>query len=105
MLPHERSLVKRMEGRPFALIGINGDEPDDLKAGLAREKVTWRSFRNSPGPGKLDLAELWGIEGWPTLYLIDQRGVIRHRWAGSPGEKTLERAIEQLVAEAEKKDQ
>ena len=25
MLPHERSLVARMEGRPFALLGVNCD--------------------------------------------------------------------------------
>jgi hypothetical protein len=25
MYPHERSLVKRLEGKPFALLGINSD--------------------------------------------------------------------------------
>ena len=25
MYPHERSLVKRLEGKPFALIGVNSD--------------------------------------------------------------------------------
>ncbi|HEV3006331.1 MAG TPA: TlpA disulfide reductase family protein [Pirellulales bacterium] len=28
MFPHERSLVQRFAGRPFALVGVNGDEPD-----------------------------------------------------------------------------
>jgi hypothetical protein len=27
--------------------------------------------------------------------------VIRHKWVGSPGEKTLDEAIEKLVKEAE----
>ena len=30
MFPYERSLVKRLEGEPFALIGVNGDR--DLTA-------------------------------------------------------------------------
>jgi hypothetical protein len=29
MYPHERSLVKKMEGKPFALIGVNSDEDRD----------------------------------------------------------------------------
>ena len=41
MVPHERSLVKRMEGKPFALLGFNGD--DDRSAANAaarRENMT-----------------------------------------------------------------
>ena len=37
-----------------------------------------------------------------TLYVIDHKGVIRHKWLGSPGDKVLDDAIEKLVAEAEK---
>ena len=29
MYPHERSLVKKLEGKPFALIGINSDTDRD----------------------------------------------------------------------------
>ena len=29
MFPHERSLVKRLEGKPFALLGVNSDEDKD----------------------------------------------------------------------------
>ena len=30
MFPHERSLVKRLENKPFALIGINSDKDKNL---------------------------------------------------------------------------
>ncbi len=44
MYPHERSLVKRLAGEPFALIGVNSDKD---KAKLAKrmeeESITWRS--------------------------------------------------------------
>ena len=28
MIPHERSLVKKLEGKPFVLLGVNGDDED-----------------------------------------------------------------------------
>jgi hypothetical protein len=33
--------------------------------------------------------------------VIDHKGVIRHKWLGSPGNEKLDEAIETLVAEAE----
>lgn len=102
MYPHERSLVKRLEGKPFALVGVNSDK--DLKALkpiLEKEQITWRSFWNGEKGTAGPISAEWKISGWPTLYLIDHKGVIRHRFLGSPGEKALDAAIERLVEEAE----
>ena len=45
LIPHERSLVKRLAGKPFALIGVNTDEDrEELKKVVKQEKITWRSF-------------------------------------------------------------
>jgi hypothetical protein len=101
MYPHERSLVKKMEGKPFVLLGVNSDsDKDDLKAVLEKEKITWRSFWNGGGPGG-PISTAWGVQGWPTLFLIDHKGIIRHKWLGAPPEKTLDEAIEKLVKDAE----
>src|SRR5438046_10646786 len=102
MYPHERSLVKKLADKPFALIGVNSD-PDlkALKPVLEEEQITWRSFWNGPKGTGGPIAEDWGVTGWPTLYVIDHKGVIRHKWLGSPGDKVLDDAIEKLVAEAE----
>ena len=44
MIPHERSLVERLEGRPFALLGSNSDSHKEKYRQQAEElKVTWRS--------------------------------------------------------------
>jgi thiol-disulfide isomerase/thioredoxin len=103
LVPHEIALVESMKDKPFALIGVNGDELDDtVRKRIADKKITWRSFKNEQ-PGQPPLAELWDIEGWPTIYVIDHKGVIRHIWTGSPGEKVMDEAIEKLVKEAEKK--
>src|SRR5262249_32718352 len=101
MYPHGRSLVKQFEGKPFALLGVNSD-PDRgaLRSVMQKEQITWRSFwdnGSAPGP----IAKQWGVRGWATLYLIDHNGVIREKFLGSPGEKTLNRLIDQLIAKAQ----
>jgi hypothetical protein len=103
MFPHERSLVKRMAGKPFALIGVNGDQAgDELKKKNEAAEITWRSFQNERGEGQKAIADEWKLQGWPTLYLIDQKGTIRRKWLGSPGDEVLDTEIDALVAEAEK---
>jgi hypothetical protein len=100
MYPHERSLVSKMENKPFVLLGINSDpSKDELKKVIADEKMTWRSWWDG-GSTQGPIAKEWNISGWPTLYVVDQKGIIRHKWLGSPGDKVLDEAIEKLVAEA-----
>ena len=98
MYPHERSLVKRMADRPFALLGVNSDEDlDALKERMTEENITWRSWRNG-GTTSGPISTEWNVSGWPTLYVIDHKGVIRHK--GLRGEE-LDAALDVLVAEAE----
>jgi hypothetical protein len=102
MFPHERSLVKRMAGKPFVLIGVNGDQAgDELKEKNKTAEITWRSFQNAHGDGEKAIADQWNVQGWPTLYLIDHKGTIRRKWLGSPGDEVLDKEIESLVEEAE----
>ena len=100
MYPHERSLVKRLEGKPFVLLGVNSDPKERLRKAVKQENITWRSWwdgGNTSGP----IASQWGIRGWPTLFLIDHKGVIRQKYVGSPGEEALNKEIDKLVREAE----
>ena len=102
MYPHERSLVQAMENKPFVLLGVNSDKTRDVaKKAIEREKLTWRSFWNG-GSTSGPISTKWNVRGWPTLYVLDHKGVIRHKWLGSPGDKVLDEAIEKLVKEAEK---
>ena len=98
MDPHERSLVKELAGRPFALLGVNSDEDlEALKARMVEENITWRSWRNG-GSTSGPISTAWNVSGWPTIYLIDHEGVIRHK--DLRGDE-LEKAIEALVEVAE----
>ena len=40
MLPHEKELVERLKDKPFALIGINSDDPDKLDSQKRTERDT-----------------------------------------------------------------
>jgi hypothetical protein len=44
----------------------------------------------------------WSSPATPLYYIIDPKGIIRHKWLGYPGEKTLETAIENLIHDTER---
>jgi hypothetical protein len=101
MIPYERSLVTRMANKPFALLGVNSDkEPDKLKQNLASFRVNWRSFKNQLSQGKA-ISQAWQVKGWPVIFLIDHKGVIRRRLSGKTSETLLNHWIDELVREAE----
>jgi peroxiredoxin len=72
-----------------------------LKAVTEKENITWRSFVDPGNAGAGPIAAKWNMSATPTFYLIDHKGVIRYKWAGPPGEKVMDAAIEKLVHAAE----
>jgi thiol-disulfide isomerase/thioredoxin len=97
LFPHERALVEKYRGKPFVLLGVNGDaDVRELKSAQIEKQLTWRSWWDGPaGP----IARLWCVDCFPTVLLIDQTGVIRYRSDGSPNPRELDAKIEQLVKE------
>jgi hypothetical protein len=80
MYPHERSLVARLKDRPFALIGVNSDtDKVNLKKRLTAERITWRSFWNGADGTQGPISRAWNVRNWPTLYVLDAKGVIRYK--------------------------
>ena len=95
MYPHERSLVKRLADKPFALIGVNSDrDKEKLKVRMEEESITWRSFWNGGGT-RGPISTRWNVSGWPTIYVLDHEGVIRYR--GVRGE-AMDAAVDALLA-------
>ncbi len=100
MYPHERSLVKRLEGKPFVLLGINSDsDREALKKVLEKEQITWRSWWDG-GSTRGPIASRWNVSAWPTVYVLDPAGVIRFR--DVRGEE-LDKAVDALLREMESK--
>jgi peroxiredoxin len=83
-------------------VNVNGYTPEKLKEVMDKEKLNWRSFADQRGEeGQGPISGLFNLQGTPTLFVLDHKGVIRYRWFGSPGENKIDEAINKLVKEAE----
>ena len=98
MIPHERTLVERLRNEPFALVSISVDEKKKtLTDFLAKEPMPWTHWWNGSEGGVI---EAWDVRKYPTIYVIDALGVIRH--SDLRGEE-LEKAVNALLDEARNK--
>ena len=88
--------MERLKDERFALIGVNSDPRKRATASRRREKINWRSFWDG-GTSEGPIASRWHVQGWPTIYILDPKGVIRFKSIG-PMEKMADN-IDQLLAE------
>ena len=90
--------MEKLKNKPFALVGFNANtsEPAKLKEAMTRERMNWRSFA-----GDRATHSAWNSPGTPAYYVLDGKGVIRHKWVGNPGEKAIDSALEKLIKEVE----
>jgi thiol-disulfide isomerase/thioredoxin len=96
MYPQEREIVKRFENQPFAAISVMTDENvSTVRTAIEKGEITWRCWYDGGTDGPI-VAE-WGVFAFPTIYILDDKGVIRHR---NPHGKSLDDALEKLVSEA-----
>ena len=79
MYPHERSLVEEMQGKPFALIGVNSDDLPRAKKAVEENGLNWRSFQNEPEGADKAISDTWGVRGWPTIVVLDTDMKIHYR--------------------------
>ncbi len=95
-VPHERDLVKRFAGRPFVLVGVNSDtSTSQALDAVAKHSISWESFWDGEEGA---IASAWGVRAWPTIYVIDDAGVIQHN--NLRGDD-LDSPLEKLIATAE----
>ena len=90
--------MKNLAEKPFALIGVHGNdyEPKKLKEVMDKEKLNWRSLAD-----RRVISLKWSARGTPAYYAIDHQGVIRYKWIGYPGAKAIDAGLEMLIKEAE----
>jgi thiol-disulfide isomerase/thioredoxin len=97
--PYQRLMLELYKDKPFTIVGINSDPKLEVaKKGKIDSHLPYRAFwdgnqaKNTEGP----IAKAWGVTGWPAIYLLDQKGVIR--FAGLRHEDLL-KAVAQLMTE------
>jgi len=98
MIPHEREMVKKFKEKPFVLLSASvDDEKQTLTAFLEKEPMPWSHWWIGQ---ESELLQVFRIQAFPTLYLIDAKGVIRKKWVGAPPNDVLDKAVNELVKEA-----
>jgi len=78
--PYERLLLELYAKWPFAILGVNSDrDAIEAKAAYLSHGLTFPSwFDGDPsGDPRGPIATAWNVNGWPSTYVIDGRGVIR----------------------------
>ena len=96
-----------MEDKPFALIGVNINcyDAKKLKEVMDKELLNFRSFTDTAdGEGLGVISNAWNLEGTPTLFVVDHKGVIRYRQLGIPDEKAIDEVLNKLIKDAEGND-
>ena len=95
MYPQEREMVGRHEGAAFAFLSVNTDaDLATLQQATASGEITWRCWWDGGVAGPITTR--WGVRSFPTIFVLDREGVIRHK--DLRGE-ALDRAVERLVGE------
>jgi thiol-disulfide isomerase/thioredoxin len=95
MIPHEREMVTKFKDKPFALVSISVDEDKkELEEFLEKESMPWAHWWEG---AEAPLVKQWNVRFFPTIYVIDGKGVIRHK--NIRGEE-LEKAVEKLLTQA-----
>src|SRR5207253_10071470 len=68
MFARQRALVKRLAGKPFALLGVNSDSSrDEIKKVMEQEQIDWPCFWDGGGAHG-PIATLYRVQDWPTIY-------------------------------------
>ena len=92
MYPDNRKLIEDLSGEPFVFVGVQGDETiDTVHESLESKTISWRVWWD--GKDKR-ISDQWNIREWPSIFVIDQRGVIRFRDVRG---KELENAVRSLL--------
>jgi thiol-disulfide isomerase/thioredoxin len=95
LIPFEKHLIETYKGRPFALLGVSGDESREqaLKTS-AEHKMDWPCWFDGGLNGPI-LGD-WNVLSFPTFYLLDKGGRIA---AKNTEDKELESKIVDLMQE------
>ncbi len=97
--PYQRLLLEVMDEEDFALLGVNSDgELQVAKDAKIEERLDYRTWWDGHAEESTDgpIANLYNVTGWPTIYVLDENGVIRNR--GARHEKLIT-VVKDLVAE------
>ena len=93
MIPHERELVSRLKDKPFVLISLSADDKKEtLVKFIEKEPMPWTHWWNGSAQGAA--IEDYRIRFYPTIYVLDDKGVIRFKHVRG---EAMDKAVETLL--------
>jgi peroxiredoxin len=83
--PYHRFVLENYQDRPIVLLGINSDaELETIQQAKIDERLPYRTWWDGHSQPDADvvaaegpIATRWNVTGWPTIYILDEEGVIR----------------------------
>lgn len=105
--PSYRAWHDRFKDQGVVVVGIhtpetaNEKESENVRRKSVEDKFAFPVLID----GKNENWNAWGNSMWPSVYLIDKRGYLRHfwpgelNWQGAKGEEYMRQQIESLIAE------
>jgi peroxiredoxin len=93
-MPQLKKVATHFKGRPVAVLGMNVDTNiEDARAVVEKMKLEHTNLRAA------GLIEKYKVRSFPTLFLIDQKGIVREVRVGYSAnlEEEVVRAVEQLL--------
>ncbi|HMS96461.1 MAG TPA: TlpA disulfide reductase family protein [Tabrizicola sp.] len=104
-LPQAQRVAATFDQRQVAVIGLHtvfehhaGNSRETLKAFLHEWRIRFPVAMDAPGEGSLPKTmQAWGLEGTPSLILIDREGQMRARHFGQVADLALGAEIMALI--------
>jgi thiol-disulfide isomerase/thioredoxin len=98
--PYERLMLEVHKADPFAIVSVNSDDKiETAKQSKIDNKLEFRSWwdgyvkdASTKGP----IASAWNVTGWPAIYVLDEKGVIRF---AQLRQEDILKAVSQLLSE------
>nr|WP_121272116.1 TlpA disulfide reductase family protein [Pedobacter schmidteae] len=100
--PHLKELYAKYASKGFEILGIASEKVSGQaqaekvwKEAIEKDGLTWTNVLNNEMSMKVDLVQLYNIEGYPTQILLDKEGKVIGRWLGAAG-KPLDEQLKSI---------
>ncbi|GMV99883.1 MAG: hypothetical protein AMXMBFR84_10220 [Candidatus Hydrogenedentota bacterium] len=101
-MPQLKALSEQYKDKPVAVIGINVDRnEEDAKFVAEKLELPYTNILTGPMGGEDSISKKYGVQGYPTLVIVDKKGKIHDMHVGySPTLRAdLSEIIDDLLAE------
>lgn len=94
-IPMLNSLGARYLATGFRVLGVSTESAERVATFAAMERIGYGLYLDRSG----DITGRYHVSSFPSMFLIDRRGVVRNIWVGVPDSADLESRIKALLAE------